>query len=198
MTTADQDYTTLLKRVQEADDAAMCELIERYGPAMHRTAERLVGRPLQAQLDAGDLVQSVLIALWLGIRTGKFLVPTAERLLALAKTMLRRQVARHWRTAKVELNRTLEGNLSETFLDQNLFAPAKETEPQRSRDFDDLMEDLLNQLDVIDKRLVNLRFQGCSTAEAARCLRLDPGYLRVRLSRLRKKFADFRQALATP
>ena len=173
-------------------------LIEHHSPIMQRIAENLIGPALRAQVDAADLVQSVQLTLWMGLRTGKFVVPNSESLLALAKTLLRRQVARCWRTAKLEMTATLEANFVETIIDQNLYASTADADPGRGTDFDDLMEKFLGQLDKVDQCLVKLRFQGYTTAEAANSLQIDSAYLRVRLGRLRKKFADFRHALTTP
>ncbi len=195
MALSQDQFILAVKRLQDGDDAAMCELIEHYGAAMQRIAKSLIGRALQAQLDAVDLVQAMQITLWVGLRLGRFKVPTPRSLMALAKVLLRRQVARYWRTAKLEMNATLEGHLAETLVDQDLFA-AKHANGHQSEDLDDLVAHFLNRLDPIDQQLMKLRIQGYRTAEAAACLQLDAGYLRVRLGRLRKKFTDFSQELA--
>ena len=49
---------------------------------------------------------------------------------------------------------------------------------------------ILPHLDDKDRRLVELRLQGFSTAEAARQLGEDADVLRVRLSRLRRRLRD--------
>ena len=66
----------------------------------------------------------------------------------------------------------------------------------QSSEFDDLVEHFLAQLGDMDRQLIKLRFQGFTTADAARRLNLDPGFLRVRLGRLRKRFAEFRTLIA--
>jgi RNA polymerase sigma factor (sigma-70 family) len=191
MTMATEDFASLVKRVRQGDDAAMGKLIERYGAGMQRLAQQLIGRQLRAHLDALDLVQTVQITLWMGIRSGRFMVPTPESLFALVKTLLRFQVARHWRAAKNEMTATVESNLNATVVDERLLSAPKEKDPHERMEFDELLEQFLGQLDDVDQRLVRLRFQGCTTAEAAKYLQVDPGYLRVRLGRLRKKFVGF-------
>ncbi|MCI0682577.1 MAG: sigma-70 family RNA polymerase sigma factor [Gemmataceae bacterium] len=170
----------------------MSQLMLQYSDAMRRTAHKLIGKALQSHLDSVDLVQSVQITLWIGLRTGKFSVDKPENFLSLANTLLRRKVARYWRNIKtrITISDTL---LGDTWVDQAVYPPAHE--PSRSLEFDDLVDRFLDQLSDIDRQLVKLRFKGCSTAEAARHLNLDPGFLRVRLGRLRKRFAQFRESL---
>ena len=175
----------------------MAQLMEHYRPAMCRVARQYISRTLQTQLDSVDLVQSVQVLLWLGLRTGKFSVDSPQGLLSLAKTLLQRKVARYCRNAKPHLNATIEGSLEDTLIDQALFPVPTETDPRRETEFEDLVEHFLNRLGDLDRQLVNLRFQGYSTAEAARHLNVDPSFLRVRLGRLRKRFAEFRQVLST-
>ena len=56
--------------------------------------------------------------------------------------------------------------------------------------YNDAVEHLCRLVDDKDRQLIELRLQGCSTAEVARRLNLDPDILRVRLSRLRKRLRE--------
>jgi len=190
MPTAIQDYTTLVERVKLRDDGAMCKLVELFGGRMTRIAEKLVGPALQAKLDADDAVQTVQITMWVGIRTGRFTVPTPEHFVALAKILLRRHIARFWRKAKNEMTSTLDGALMDTVSDRDLATAFKAAEPQQNIEVDELLERFLCQIDEIDQKLVKMRFLGYTTSEAANHLQLDSGFLRVRLGRLRQKFAS--------
>lgn len=191
------EFAQLIARVQSGDDSAMTSLCERFGPAMRRTARELIGRTLQSHLDSVDLVQSVQLVLWLGIRTGKFSVEAPENLLALAKTLIKRKVARYCRDVKPQMTVvTIEGNLHDTLDDVMLFPPTRDADPTRTPEIDDLVDNFVQQLGDLDRRLVCLRLEGYSTAEVARRLCVDAGLLRVRLGRLRKRFADFREVLA--
>src|SRR5437764_754144 len=75
-------FTELIAQVTAGDDWAMAELMKRYAEPMRRTAGQLIGRVLQPQLDSEDLVQSVQLILWLGLRAGNLTVDSPERLLA--------------------------------------------------------------------------------------------------------------------
>ena len=197
MSTVTNAFQHLVERIRTGDDSAMSDLMHQHGAAIRRTAEKLIGKALQSQLDSADLVQSVQIVLWLGLRTGKFAVATPENLYSLAKTLLRRKVARYWRAVKPLTDATIcDVSLNDTAVDQ-AFYPARETaaSAQQNFEFDDVVENFLTQLSDLDRQLIKLRFQGFTTAEAARHLNLDPGFLRVRLGRLRKRFAEFRHAI---
>lgn len=188
-------FAELVALVQAGDDTAMSELIEQFNAPLCRAASQLIGKTLRSHLDAVDLVQSVQIILWLGLRTGKFSVASPDNLLALAKTLLRRKVSRYLRAPKLQLSGSNEPSLVDTAVDHAFFPVSQEPDPQQSSEFDDLVENFLEQLGDLDRKLVKLRFQGYSTADAARQLDLDPGYLRVRLGRLRKRFAQFRESM---
>jgi len=54
----------------------------------------------------------------------------------------------------------------------------------------DAIERIMQECDPADKKLLQLRLEGHSTAEAARALDADPDVLRVRLSRLRKRLTE--------
>jgi RNA polymerase sigma factor (sigma-70 family) len=186
------DYTCLMARVKERDDAAMSELIEIHGAEMERMAEVLIGHALRPRLDAADAVQSVQIAMWDGIRTGRFAVPNRQRFIALAKMLLRRHIAHVWRKAKYEQTAPLESDLEDARADR----PGSNLNPHANEDFDELVRPYLSFVDETDLEVLRLRFIGYSTAEAARCMQVNPGYLRMRLIRLRQKFArhlTFRQ-----
>jgi len=194
-----QEYAALEQQVKRGSKAAMGELIGRYGPAMERIAARLIGRLLQAHIDADDLVQGVQMTLWVGMRTGKFSVPTPEALLALTKTLLIRQVARHWHIVKMnDPTIAVESNLAAALLDRNHITAPETPHPHATVEADDLLEGFMGQLDETDQQLLMLRLEGHSTSEVARSLQLDPGFLRVRLGRLRKKFADFCPEIGAP
>jgi RNA polymerase sigma-70 factor (ECF subfamily) len=103
----------------------------------------------------------------------------------LALTMVRRKAARHWR--RMRRQQRLSGvNTAKTeapTLLTELSAPAND--PAENAAFRDAIQQLWQHLDTTERRLIELRLQGYSTAEAARSLNLDPDSLRVRLSRLR-------------
>lgn len=191
-----QEFMLLIERVKAGDDVAMAQLMLQYRGAMCRAARQLIGKSLQSQFDSVDLVQSVQLVLWMGLRTGKFEVETPQAFLGLARTLLRRKVARFCRAQKLAMAKTVELKAGTTFADVTFYAPAPDADPSELSQFDDIVEHFLDRLSEVDRRLIRMRFQGFSTADAARELGIDSGVLRVRLGRLRKRFADFRHSLS--
>ena len=54
----------------------------------------------------------------------------------------------------------------------------------------DAVQRLWNHLSALDRRVIELRLEGHSTADAARLLNEDPDRLRVRLNRLRRQVRE--------
>jgi RNA polymerase sigma-70 factor (ECF subfamily) len=64
---------------------------------------------------------------------------------------------------------------------------SSESDPQTVATLREQMERLMSVLDETERRVIELRLAGCTTAEVGRQLGLDPDVLRVRLSRLRRR-----------
>src|SRR4051794_34433884 len=98
MTESSEDFAALLERGRRGDAAALETLSRQYEPKVRLVARVLLGPALRPYLDSLDLVQSVHHSLLLGLRQDKFAIGSPENLVALALTLLRRKVARKWRT----------------------------------------------------------------------------------------------------
>src|SRR5262249_25285990 len=95
-------------------------------------------------------------------------------------------IAHHWRRRKRQY--PLDPELAETahLHDALTFSGAAGPDPARQAERNDTLAHLYDRLEERDRRVVELRLQGYSTAEVARHLGLDAGVLGVRLSRLRR------------
>src|SRR5262249_27742889 len=146
-------------------------------------ARVLLGPALRPHLDSVDLVQSVHRSVMVGLRQDKFDISTPEQLVALATTMVRRKVARHWR--HLQRQQPLSPGPSDTgSLAKALTAlTGGETDPAKAAQFNDQVERLCSCLDANERRMLELRMQGFSTAEIAEQLGLHPIALRVRMTR---------------
>ena len=183
------EFAALLARTRQGDEEALAELVQRYEGIIRRAARGLLGSALRPHLDSMDLVQSVHRSLLIGLRSQKFDISTPDKLIALALTLVRRKVARHWRKLKREQSSPLAAS-GET--NQVLTSPScPQPGPASVVEFDDAVQHVLSHLeDDRDRRLVELRLQGCSTAEVARAMGLDSRFLRVRLGRLRSRLRE--------
>ena len=173
------EFAELLSRARAGDQSALDQIVKRYEPEVRIVAHFLLSRDLRPYLDSLDLVQSVHKSLLLGLRSNKFDISSPEKLVALALTMVRRKAARHWRHLQRQ-QRLDTDNLPAALADS-------EADPARAAQLQDALQHLWNNLDASERRVVELRLEGHSTADAARTLGLDADVLRVRLSRLRQR-----------
>ena len=171
----------LMSKVRKGDENALAELVEEYRDPIRRVARRLLGKALRPHLDSVDMVQLIHEALLLCVRNQKIELSSPENLLAFAMTLLRRKIAFYWRKIKHQ-----PGLEHSKCLDQEV----GEGSPVDAFAFSEEVENLLRRLDPMDRKLLELRLDGCTTAEAGRILGIDPSVLRVRLGRLRKRLHD--------
>jgi RNA polymerase sigma-70 factor (ECF subfamily) len=142
---------------------------------------------LRPYLDSVDLVQSVHKSLMLGLRKEKLDISSPDKLVALAVTMVRRKVARHWRhlqrQQRLESGPSSAGDLPQLLVSLH----STETDPAKAAQLKDTIRHFFNHLDGTEKRLIELRLQGYSTDEITGELGVNPIALRVRMSRLRQR-----------
>jgi RNA polymerase sigma-70 factor (ECF subfamily) len=187
MTEPPETFADLLARARRGDQAALAELVRQYEPKVRLVARVLLGPALRPYLDSVDLVQSVHHSLLLGLRRQKFDLAGPDQLVALALTLVRRKVARHWR--RLRRQQRLSGGAAEPgnlpHLLTSLSSP--DGDPARAAQFHDQVEHLCRNLSDAERRMLHLRLQGYSTAEIAHDLGLHAIALRVRLTRLRQR-----------
>jgi RNA polymerase sigma factor (sigma-70 family) len=187
MSHAVQSFAEWLKRARQGDPEAALAIAREYERELRIVARVQLGPALRPYLDSLDLVQSVHRSLLVGLRQDKFDISSPGNLIALALTMVRRKVARHWR--KHQRQQRLEtGRCDDTgHVDMLAALVNSDGDPVRDAQMRDAVNHLWGHLDATEKSLVELRMKGYSTAEAARSLQLDADVLRVRLSRLRQR-----------
>jgi len=172
----------LLDRVREGDEDALAALLEEFQYPIRRVARRFLGRALRPHLDSVDLMQVVHKTLLLALRNQKIELAEPEKVVALATTIVQRNVAHYWGHIK----RKPETQLSAAVGSQD--EPFDDDTPAKVCAFTDEVENLLKGLNPVDRRLLELRLNGYTTADAARELDVAPSRLRMRLGRLRKRF----------
>jgi RNA polymerase sigma factor (sigma-70 family) len=187
MAEATDEFAALLKQARGGDARALTELAQKYEREVRIVAHVLLGPALRPYLDSLDLVQSVHRSLLLGLRNNKYDISSPEKLVALALTMVRRKIARNWRHLRRQ--QRLPDHAADTSHPSQFLTSlaGAETDPAQAAQFSDAVQHVCRSLDDTERRLVELRLQGYSTADAARELGLDADVLRVRLSRLRQR-----------
>jgi len=188
------EFCDLIARAKAGDGAAFGYLLDHYIRKLYAEARRLIGPRLQALIDPSDLIQATRLVLWQGLRKDKFVVDSPQRLLALARTVLRRQAARVCRALKPEFQAglaTMEFRITDTLSDMAVYPANSGQSPGGDLEFQDNVQRLFQILDKVDREVVRLRLLGYTTARVAQELGLPAGSLRVRLIRLRKRLTQF-------
>lgn len=178
------------RRLQDADEEALAALVREYETEIRRAASVRLGPLLRPHLDSVDLVQSVYITLLKGLRADKFHIAGPEELIGLSAEIIRRKVSQVWKRMKrrTELNTKLDGSREDA--EHRVVGRESPADPTDDAAMRDGIESVMREVDPADRKLLQLRLQGFSTAEAARALGADADVLRVRLSRLRKRLTE--------
>lgn len=187
MTAPSSEFLALLEGARRGDQDSQLELARKYEPEVRIVVRVLLGSALRPYLDSIDLVQSVHHSLLLGLRQEKYRITSPEQLIGLAVTLARRKVARKWRQNRRQLRAEVPGACHDDTVDVLAHLVSQEPDPARVAQVDEAVRRLWDQLAPLDRRVIELRLEGCSTAEAARLLEEDPDRLRVRLHRLRQQ-----------
>jgi len=187
MDSAGPSFAALLARARQHDEQAMDELCRQYEPRLRIVARVLLGPALRPLLDSMDLVQSVHRSLLTGIREEKLDISTPENLVALAVTLLRRKVARHWRRQQRQRRLNLGGSSLDLLPSLLADLAMSEPDPADIAQYHDQVEQLCRQLEPTERHILALRIDGYTTAEIAEQLGLNHITLRVRLTRLRER-----------
>jgi RNA polymerase sigma factor (sigma-70 family) len=181
---SEDSFDSLLNRLRSGDEAALTQLVQQYENEVRLAARMLLGSKLRRYVDSIDLVQSVHFTLFEGLQQGKFEITTPDKLIGLAVTMVRRKIINHWRRQerheRWRAGETQQATPEVAWDDLHL-GPAELAEQNDAVGF------ILHQLEGIDRKLMELRLAGLTTAEVAERLGLDAHVLRVRLGRLRER-----------
>ena len=188
---ATTDFDLLLIAARSGDSEALEKLVAQYEPELRIVARMRLGAALRPHLDSIDLVQSVHRSLLVGLRADRFDISSPEKLIALALTIVRRKVAKHWRHLKRQQRLSgVDNGCSDDLVDTLLAIQSSEPTVSESSGIREHLQRLMLELDPIEKQLIAMRIDGFSTIDVARALDLDPDVLRVKLSRVRKRLRE--------
>lgn len=188
---ATTDFDLLLIAARSGDSEALEKLVAQYEPELRIVARMRLGAALRPHLDSIDLVQSVHRSLLVGLRADRFDISSPEKLIALALTIVRRKVAKHWRHLKRQQRLSgVDNGCSDDLVDTLLAIQSSEPTVSESSGIREHLQRLMLELDPIEKQLIAMRIDGFSTIDVARALNLDPDVLRVKLSRVRKRLRE--------
>jgi RNA polymerase sigma-70 factor (ECF subfamily) len=180
------EFATLLEQVRQGDRAALGRLLGEYEPALRRFARSHLGPSLRPYADSLDLVQSahksMMIALW----ANRYEFDGPEKLLALARTILQRKVARlAARTTRQQRQDAPAGGdeSAETL-------PAAEPNPAEAAEFRNALDHVGRQLNERERHILTLLLQGHTRKEIADQLGEDAHAFRVYWGRVMQRLRD--------
>lgn len=185
----DASFSEFFRRVRAGDDQAAAELVRKYEPALRLEIRlRLTDPKLRRLLEPADLCQSILKSFFLRAATGQFDLDSPEKLLALLRTMARNKVTNQVRKQQA-LRRDIRRDVR---LDDGGAAPVAGTDPSPSRLAigRELVDALHARLSADERRMADLRSQGCEWAEIARELGGTPQARRKQLARAADRIAQ--------
>jgi RNA polymerase sigma factor (sigma-70 family) len=173
------EFADLLERIRQGDREALGALLSAYEPALRRFARTHLGPALRPYADSLDLVQSVnksvMIALW----SNRYEFSSPAKLLALAKTILKRKVAhlaeRMGRQQRADAGPG--GDDSHKGPLQSLRSP--EADPAEAAAFHNTLDHVCRQLNERERHILRLLLQGHTRKEIAEELGEDPHAFRV-------------------
>lgn len=185
-----ESFHELLARARAGEASALAELVRQCEHEVRIVARVQLGPALRPHLDSIDLVQSVHKSLLLGLRDNRFEIVSPEKLIALALTIVRRKVARKWRQLRRQQQLSHGPSGATPLPDLLAELQSSEPDPARIAQIEETSRRACAALSHVERRLLELRLQGLSTAAAARELNEDSDVTRVRLSRLRRSLIE--------
>jgi RNA polymerase sigma-70 factor (ECF subfamily) len=187
---AENEFAELLERVRQGDRSALGQLLSEYEPALRRFARAHLGPTLRPYADSLDLVQSahksMMIALW----SNRYEFASPEKLLALARTILQRKVARLAdRTTRQQRQDATQSDDGSTpgLIDA---LPAAETDPAEAAQFQNALDHVCRQLNERERHILTLLLQGHTRKEVAESLGEDAHVFRVYWGRVMQRLRD--------
>lgn len=183
-------FADLLERIHQGDREALGRLLSDYEPALRRVARTHLGPALRPHADSLDLVQSAHKSLMIALWSNRYEFSSPEKLLALAKTILRRKVAqlaeRMGRQQRPDADPA--GDDSNPGLLQSLASP--ETGPAEAAEFRNALDHVCRQLNERERHILMLLLQGHTRKEIAEELGEDPHAFRVYWGRVIERLRD--------
>jgi DNA-directed RNA polymerase specialized sigma24 family protein len=174
-------FAEFLRRVRAGEESAAVELVRRYEPALRLEIRLRLKEPrLRRLLEPDDLCQSVLKSFFVRAASGQYELDSPAKLLALLRTMAQNKVAKQVRRHHA-LRRDLRRDVS---LDVDV-PPVVAAEPSPSRIAigREMLDAFRGRLTAEERRLADLRSEGCEWAEIARVLGGTPQARRKQLAR---------------
>lgn len=182
-----EEFSELLQRAARGDSEAQHAICRQYERQVRIVARVLLGPQLRSHLDSTDVMQSVHHSLLMGIKYDRFDIASPAKLVALACTLARRKVARKWRLHRRQVRHGPPAGDSD-YLCNTLSAIAnRPIGPVEAAEFNDLLGRLCESMNVMERKMLEMRLDGYTNGEVAATLGIHPAAIRVRWTRLKQR-----------
>jgi|SRR5262245_14779055 RNA polymerase sigma factor (sigma-70 family) len=174
-------FEELIQRVRTGDPQAAAELVKKYEPAIRRAVRfRLTDARLGSLLDSMDICQSVLASFFIRAASGQYELESPGQLMRLLTAMARNKLtsqARKQHAQRRDSRRLVSGDRT-----ADEFVAVGES-PSMEIAARDLLQEVHRRLSPEERRLLELRNQGCEWAAIANEVGGGAEALRRKLSR---------------
>jgi RNA polymerase sigma factor (sigma-70 family) len=183
----------LMARWREGDQQAAGEMFRRYAERLVALARRRMSTRLARHLDPEDVVQSAYRSFFSGARAGCYALRRDgdlwRLLAAITLHKLGRQVERHT-ASKRAVEREQPFGEENALLDLHGETPARGPTPDEEAALAETLERMLRGLGPLERRMIELRLQGCSLAEIAGDVHRSERTVRRLLERVKEKLKE--------
>jgi RNA polymerase sigma factor (sigma-70 family) len=174
-------FHDLLRRIRAGDEQAATELVRSYEPVIRRVIHmRLRDSRLRRLFDSLDICQSVLGSFFVRAALGQYELETPDQLVKLLAAMARNKLANQARQQQASPR---DHRRQAALTPDKLEALAAGPTPSREVEARELLTEARRRLPADERRLLELREQGCEWGEIATTVGGTPEALRKRLAR---------------
>ncbi|MEL7496621.1 MAG: sigma-70 family RNA polymerase sigma factor [Planctomycetota bacterium] len=162
-----EELSVILKNTQLGDATAESTLHRKFVGRLIRLASRRINDRFRAKIEPEEIVQSVFASFFRRHTKGEFHFDSWNDLWALLVKITLCKCANKvegFMSAKRNINREVAGKVSNS-RDSSINAIAAEPTPQEISIFNELLDQLLDQLNSLQQQVVVLRLQGFSNLE---------------------------------
>ena len=189
----------LMARWREGDQNAAEEMFRRYAERLRALARSRLSARLARHVDPDDVVQSAYRSFFTAARDGRYALRRSgdlwRLLAAITLHKLRRQVERHTARKRAGARERHFGG-DNGFCGLPAEALAREPTPQEAAALADTLEQVFRGLEPLQRRMIELRLQGCGLDEIADDVRRSERTVRRLLElvkgRLRQEYGEQR------
>jgi RNA polymerase sigma factor (sigma-70 family) len=191
----------LLAQWRDGDQEAAEELFRRYAERLIALARSRLSARLACHVDPEDVVQSAYRSFFIGARDGRYALERSgdlwRLLVAITLHKLHHQVERHTAGKRAVARQRRLGPLSGPFGPQGELL-AHDPTPAEAAALADTLEQVLRGLGPLERRMVELRLQGCRLEEIAADVHRSERTVRRLLERIKERLQDEYEEHAGP